>query len=130
MGDGAHPTLHFLKCLLLSKACFHGTSKLFSTHKPFFSFSRNVPVLRVPPVVVSHGCSTCCGLQVFCLLNATVFLALRKGRAALACGRHTKVSQRISSCACRLFQEANAPLTLRCDRRIGFHWDSPLGNLP
>lgn len=34
-------TLHFLKCLFLSKAYLHGTSKLLCTHSVFFSFSRN-----------------------------------------------------------------------------------------
>lgn len=84
MGAKHLPTLHFLKCLLMSKACLHGTSRLFPTHRrPSPSSGSSVPEPRVPPGVLSRGHCTCCGTGV---LSNHCHVVLPPGRAALLAG--------------------------------------------
>lgn len=130
MGAEKLSTLHFLKCLLPSKACLHGISNFFSTHKPFLSFPGSfVPVLKSS---ISGGFSwTRHSLWVTgFLLNATVFLPLQRGQEVLAVWNDTaKVAQRVSLCTYLLVIDINAPVTLQCDEGSVTRFQL-LGDLP
>lgn len=104
-------SVHFLKCLFMSKASLHGTSKLFCTHCVFFFFSRNF--------VQASTCVSWALLLLWvtsCLLNANVFLPLQKGSVE----NTAKGTQCISFCTYLVFIEVSASLMLE---RARLHCD-------